>query len=97
MHTPFVPPQLSASNVTVEDVLDDEIVLRVDGSVSPQADIATLHKADVVALARALNVTPHDLTHSDSAESHPKNASALFGVGVMLCMMLCMILYAVRG
>ena len=58
MHTPFVPPQLSASNVTVEDVLDDEIVLRVDGSVSPQADIATLHKTDVVALLERLMSHP---------------------------------------
>ena len=53
------------------------------------------HMTARVVIAKVLDMNPADFL-SDESESHPDNTFALFGIGISICIMFSMIVYAIN-
>ena len=63
MNSTSTRPTLSDQNITVEQIRDDEVELRIQHG--PDQCAGTLNKSDVAALAKTLNIHADDLSDSD--------------------------------
>ncbi len=82
MNSTSTRPTLSDQNITVEQIRDDEVELRIQHG--PDQCAGTLNKSDVAALAKTLNIHADDL--SDDEEEVVVDTIRFFAVGVMCCL-----------
>ena len=85
---------LKSEVLTVEQILDDSITLRVHNP-TPSSTV-NLSRSDIIALAQNLNIKPDELLADSEQQNNDPNEFSYIAIGVMISLIVSSLIYIWR-